>query len=1233
MADEAIDRLFIQIDGDSQKYNSSIDAAVAKTKLMQLKQKQLVSSLEKNEAQQRKTAKSINEATLKYGANSDKVKALTNRLSSLKNKEQSLGSQLSSVNKALNSQQKEFAQTATQVEKTQKSMSGFMKVIATAATGYAGKKFLEATIGGLAQFEQYETSFAVMLGDMSKAKQMMSELQNFATKTPFEMTDVTKAGTLLMNYGVEAKKLIPTMKNLGDLSQGQAEKLDRISLAYGQMLAKGKVTGEELRQITEAGVSLNKALADSIGVSTAEISKMIEKGQIGIPELNKAIENLTTGNGKFAGMMEKQSKTLIGMWSTTKDEISVIAREIGEDAFVEVKDGLSDMLSEINTMRNNGELSALAKNLGSMLSTLTKGFMGTTKVIIENKEAVGGLIMAYGAFKVIQQVAVMQRLYTTAVEASTVAQKAMNVVAYANPYVALAGALTAAIGAMVMFSNKADETKDRIKELNEEMDKLDSGNISGASDRLAELKMATEQTLPKIEQLSKIVNQTAGDKELLKRYVENLNTVLGYEAAVIEDVNGKLSVNTSEIYKNIEALENKAKADAVRDKMEAEYSKKIDAEIKLEDLKIRQIKAQEEYNKAFNIRQDEINRYINNPDSYDTLKKAQKALKGVNKEISSQESLIKTSDKYISKLTGVYDNLSTKISNTSDNITGFWQTVNSDKPEAFVSDLKGMSQTLQTLSSAQKEYKDSNNLSVKTLESLSKQYPKLSTKVNEYSAGLIDIKDLVGEFPSLYETEKQSYIDSMKAKLTGSEAFYKYNILSQAEQIKSYKTNYGIDLTNFKTLAQAKGKIESNLITTLSDYWAEYYNSVGGSATKTVNAMREQLRELKFAKNTLSISMDSNASKAINKQIADIEKMISALKPMQSLENIEFNVDFEGIESSFDDLLDKVSKVKDKASSSTKSATKKVEDILKDTYDKQLKIAKDYMSKRQKQIDDEYNYKVDRINKSYEDDKKALDNWYRYHKERIDYSIKAIDKLISAKNKAREDEKLDDNLSSTKKKISTLKTQITYSRSPQEKAELEKELARQQEELKELSVQKEVSELESQKKVHQDKLERLEKQYKAESEYIEYMRDKELETIEQAKDTALKGLEQTFTSFGDNLAATYGYVNDETLAIGQRFANATVGALEGGFNTVANKSKQVINSMISDVEKAINRMNSRVNSLGQRYLASQDRDSYSSHSYDNRSMNVTNNVTRGLTEGQVYNIVKRQADDFLYKRR
>lgn len=267
--------------------------------------------------------------------------------------------------------------TTNELKKQKAGVSGVsdeMKKMKTLITGfiaaYGGKKLCELLIGSNDEMEQYTTSLEVMLGSASKASAMIEKMRDFAAKTPLTLENVISGGSLLMSYGVDESNLIDTMTKLGDLARGNAEKMDRITLAYGQMLAKGKVTGEELMQMTEAGVPLQTALAESIGVTGEEFSKMVSAGKVGIDDLNKAITGLTTGDGKFAGMMEKQSQTMHGMLSTLLDNLSEFMRKMGEGAFGEVKSALQEASDFLAEWEEDGTLDRWAQGVGVLLKNL-----------------------------------------------------------------------------------------------------------------------------------------------------------------------------------------------------------------------------------------------------------------------------------------------------------------------------------------------------------------------------------------------------------------------------------------------------------------------------------------------------------------------------------------------------------------------------------------------------------------------------------------------------------------------------------------------------------------------------------------------------------------------------------------------------------------------------------------------------------------------------------------------
>ncbi len=101
--------------------------------------------------------------------------------------------------------------------------------------------------------EQYQTSFEVMTGSAEQAAEIVQELTEIGAKTPFEMTGLAETTQLLMNYGFTADDAIDKMMMLGDISQGNADKMNRIAMAYGQMSSAGKVQLEDIKQMIEAG--------------------------------------------------------------------------------------------------------------------------------------------------------------------------------------------------------------------------------------------------------------------------------------------------------------------------------------------------------------------------------------------------------------------------------------------------------------------------------------------------------------------------------------------------------------------------------------------------------------------------------------------------------------------------------------------------------------------------------------------------------------------------------------------------------------------------------------------------------------------------------------------------------------------------------------------------------------------------------------------------------------------
>ena len=183
--------------------------------------------------------------------------------------------------------------------------------VALTAGAIAGAKY-NSTI------ESYETSFRTMTGSAEKATEIVNKLKDIGAKTPFELEGLADTTQLLMQYGFTADEAVDKMMMLGDISQGSAEKMNRIATAYGQMSSAGKVQLEDVKQMIEAGFNPLQEISGATGESMESLYNRISKGTISVDEITASMVRSTSEGGKYFKSMELQSQTLSGRLSTLK---------------------------------------------------------------------------------------------------------------------------------------------------------------------------------------------------------------------------------------------------------------------------------------------------------------------------------------------------------------------------------------------------------------------------------------------------------------------------------------------------------------------------------------------------------------------------------------------------------------------------------------------------------------------------------------------------------------------------------------------------------------------------------------------------------------------------------------------------------------------------------------------------------------------------------------------------
>ena len=207
---------------------------------------------------------------------------------------------------------------------------GSVNVLAGMAAGMTALG--AAAVRSAAQMEQNRVAFTTLLRSAEKAKRFLGAMEKFAATTPFELPGVLAASKRLLAFGFTAEQVLPILRAVGDsaaaLGLGE-DGIQRMTLAIGQMQAKGKIQAQEMLQLAEAGVPAWELLAKAIGVDIPTAMKMAEEGQISAAQ---GIQAIVAGmNTKFSGMMEAQAQTINGIMSNIRDSVGQTMTAIGDD--------------------------------------------------------------------------------------------------------------------------------------------------------------------------------------------------------------------------------------------------------------------------------------------------------------------------------------------------------------------------------------------------------------------------------------------------------------------------------------------------------------------------------------------------------------------------------------------------------------------------------------------------------------------------------------------------------------------------------------------------------------------------------------------------------------------------------------------------------------------------------------------------------------------------------------
>lgn len=350
-------------------------------------------------------------------------------------------------------------------------IDGSMRKIGVAVMGafsvQQAAQFAKSVVDVRGEIEALEKSFVVLAGH--KGIPLFNEIRAFATDTTFQLGDLAKGAQTLLAFNIEADRVMPILRQIGDISMGNVDKFNSLILAFAQMSSTGKLMGQDLLQMINAGFNPLTVISDKTGKSIAQLKKEMEQGGITSDMVADAFESATAAGGKFNGMLEDQSKGIKGLKSNLEGAWEEALNSIGEKNEEVIKGSIQG----VTLLVQNYE------KVGRVIAELI-GVYGVYKAALITLNAVEAVQIQLTSGWTLAELAHYKALVLV-----EKAQKLLNATILKNPYVAVAAAVAAlAYGLYKYFEvenqakKAAEDHKTAIDTLNqkygEEQNRIDS---------------------------------------------------------------------------------------------------------------------------------------------------------------------------------------------------------------------------------------------------------------------------------------------------------------------------------------------------------------------------------------------------------------------------------------------------------------------------------------------------------------------------------------------------------------------------------------------------------------------------------------------------------------------------------------------------------------------------------------------------------------------------------------
>ena len=414
----------------------------------------------------------------------------------------------------------------------QKLVSSAKSFITVMGAIQGGKAFISLGM----EMENTRAKFEVLLGSADRANKMVAEIAKFANETPYGSEELQKSAETMLGFGIAGEKIMPTLEMLGNIAMGDKQKLASLTLAFSQATSTGKLMGQDLLQMINAGFNPLNEMSKQTGKSIAQLKDEMSKGLISAQMLEDAFRGATSAGGQFDGMMAKMSETTSGKLAVLLGDLRGKLTEMAESMLPAVNSVLDVGIRIVANFEN------IAKAVGAVLTpvkVLATGFISLVKFMSQNKVTAVAFTTALVALKVATiQATLATKGWTIASKLQYYwlllcekAQLLLNKAMYKNPVLAVVGVISALIGVLMTLKKRTKEATDEFEGMKSTMSSYYAQEKTGLDQMFARLK----QTNPQSKERNSLVNE-------LKSMYPDLNKEIEDELRNTNELSGAYDV-------------------------------------------------------------------------------------------------------------------------------------------------------------------------------------------------------------------------------------------------------------------------------------------------------------------------------------------------------------------------------------------------------------------------------------------------------------------------------------------------------------------------------------------------------------------------------------------------------------------------------------------------------------------------------------------------------------------